>query len=436
MLPSSASPILSRRRRRTLVSGNVSPEPLSADELVECQVHHLGGPSRGPLTSTARAALVRSMVIVAFSFAIQIILPFGGDEGDPPRQVERCLRWPLRGTKAAGCVAVYTNPAFYLLPAPYATEWWRRRASYGEGEPRRTVKRDRDSPVITGLGLLCPPLPTIAARPRSVPDGRKLEGTPGGPGAEAGGDDNGISIEEIEDAVVDGDSSAPPEPAPPGPRCGTGRSASSSWAPSHRTSAPGCRTSSSAPTPTTSRTRARSSASSSSPSSDHPGPAHGRAACWRTRSTGSGSSSCSRSSSSCSRSAWLVVAAPPSLARAAGGHGAVRGRRERHVRARLLGHPPGPGGQGGPAGSDFAELGADERLRVIGPVIGGVLFSLIGPAWVFAGQRGHLPLRGRGADDRDAAGGAAVGDRGQPVAATDGRGRGWPEMTGWSGGAW
>ena len=77
-----------------------------------------------------------------------------------------------------------------------------------------------------------------------------------------------ISLEEIEDAVVDGDS---PVPA----RSGTARAALSPphlphrlpRAPSPRTSAPGCRTSSWAPTPTTSRTRPRSSASSSSPSS-------------------------------------------------------------------------------------------------------------------------------------------------------------------------
>ena len=85
-----------------------------------------------------------------------------------------------------------------------------------------------------------------------------------------------ISIEEIEDAVVDGGAPAPARAVPHGRPCRTGPSASSSWAPSPRTSAPGCGTSSSVRSPPTSRTRPLSSASSSSPSSADPRPAHGR----------------------------------------------------------------------------------------------------------------------------------------------------------------
>ena len=82
---------------------------------------------------------------------------------------------------------------------------------------------------------------------------------------------------------------SPPTRARRGRHCDTAPSASSSWAPSRRTSAPGCRTWSSAPTPTTSPTRAPSSASSSSPSSARPWSCPWSAACWPTRSTVSAS---------------------------------------------------------------------------------------------------------------------------------------------------
>ena len=79
----------------------------------------------------------------------------------------------------------------------------------------------------------CRPLPMIEPRPA------------------VRADEGDISIEEIEDAVVDGDSPVPARPGRPGRRSPTAPSASSSWAPSPRTSARGCRTSSWAPTPTT-----------------------------------------------------------------------------------------------------------------------------------------------------------------------------------------
>ncbi|HEY6472985.1 MAG TPA: hypothetical protein VIY26_08845, partial [Acidimicrobiales bacterium] len=63
-----------------------------------------------------------------------------------------------------------------------------------------------------------PPSHNDPSAPDERSGGPEAGGTPGGPRAETGGGDIGISLEEIEDAVVDGDS---PLPA----RSGTARAA-------------------------------------------------------------------------------------------------------------------------------------------------------------------------------------------------------------------
>ena len=178
-----------------------------------------------------------------------------------------------------------------------------------------------------------------------------------------------------------------PAGAPPGRPCPTGRSASSSWGPSPRTSAPGCRTSSSAPTPTTSRIRARSSASSSSPSSGPPWSCPWWAVCWPTRSTASASSSSCPSSSSCSPSGWPWSCSPPTRRRCCwcvmvlgvGAGSAMFGPTYSAILPGLVGREDLPGA----ISLNSAQMNAS---RVIGPVIGGLLYSLVGPAWIFAGN--------------------------------------------------
>ncbi len=59
--------------------------------------------------------------------------------------------------------------------------------------------------------------------------------------------------------------------------------------------------------------------------------------------------------------------------------------------------------------------------RVIGPVIGSVAYHLVGPAWVFAGNADHLPVRRRLPHDRDPSCGAARAATRKPLARAHGR---------------
>ena len=120
-------------------------------------------------------------------------------------------------------------------------------------------RRAREAPTAPGsaftvaCGNLCfpAPVPDDGARAATSTIGPWTRGTHG-PERDDGGDTGGdVSLEEIEDALVDGDTPLHPGAARPGPPSRTGPSASSFWAPTRRTSAPGCRTSSWVRTPMT-----------------------------------------------------------------------------------------------------------------------------------------------------------------------------------------
>ena len=173
---------------------------------------------------------------------------------------------------------------------------------------------------------------------------------------------------------------------PPARPCGTARSASSISARSRPTSAPGCKTSSSAPTPTTSRIRAHSWASSFRPARTDPGPAHGGRPAGRQGGPQGFLILLSLEQLVFSLGVAWVVRTPAPVPRPPRGHGAPRRRGQRHVRADLCRHPPGAGRPGRPARCDLAELGPDERLPGDRSDHRQRAYHLVGPAWVFAGN--------------------------------------------------
>ena len=237
-------------------------------------------------------------------------------------------------------------------------------------------------------------------RPPPTADRRRSAST----GSGVGGDDGAISLEEIEDAVVDGDS-----PVPARSRHRTGGPV----APHLPHRLPGClrlehRHLDAERRP--GRLRLRPHALGDvrrrhhlRPAGADPGPAHGR------RPPGRQDRPQALPHHPVGRAAGVLHRGgaggrlPPPLARPARDHGARRGLRQRHVRAGLLGRAARAGGQGGPAGRHLAELGPDERLP-------GHRTGHRRPA-VLAGragldlrrERGHLPLRDRRAHDGDAA---------------------------------
>ena len=112
---------------------------------------------------------------------------------------------------------------------------------------------------------------------------------------------------------------------------------------------------------------------------------------------------------------------PPSLEGPARGHGAPGGRRERHVRADLLGDPARARRQGGPARRHLAQLGPDERLPGHRPGHRRRALLARRAGLDLRRQRRDLPLRRRRPVDGDAARGPPAPRTGQPLAPADGR---------------
>ena len=178
------------------------------------------------------------------------------------------------------------------------------------------------------------------------------------------GDDGAISIEEIEDAVVDGDT-----PLPPGR--GTARAALS-----HRTFRIVFLGAFASNIGTWMQNVVLGAYAYDLTHSStfvgviifaqlgpDPGPAHGgRSAGRQDRPQALPDRPVPRAARVLARGGPRRALAPP-FEGAAGGHGARGGRRERDVRARLFGHPARARRPGGPAGRDLAELGPDERVE-------------------------------------------------------------------------
>ncbi len=113
----------------------------------------------------------------------------------------------------------------------------------------------------------------------------------------------------------------------------------------------------------------------------------------------------------------LVVASPHPSKALLVDHGPGGRRRERHVRARLLGDPARAGRERGSAGRDLAQLGPDERVAGHRPDHRRRALFRHRSGLDLRGQRGDLPLRGGCVDDGDPAGRPPDGEARQPLAA-------------------